>query len=69
MTQERWDELAKKLDLEDISEEEAREFHAALLEQREQAIIEKDKATLAILGAGIVFTEWQPWEMELRQRK
>ena len=68
MTQERWDELAGKLHREEISEEEAREFLAALLERREQAIREKDTATLVILGAGIAFTEWQLKEMERREQ-
>ena len=69
MTQERWDELARKLDMEQLSEEETREFHAALLERREQAIQEKDTATLVIVGAGIAFTEWQLKEKELREQK
>ena len=69
MAQERWDELARKLDKEVLTEEEAREFHAALLERREQAIQEKDTATLVIVGAGIAFTEWQLKEKELREQK
>ena len=68
MTQERWDELARKLDDEQLSKEEAEEFHAALLERREQAIREKDTATLVILGAGIAFTEWQLKEMDARKK-
>ena len=68
MTQERWDELARKLDKEELCEEEAREFHTALLERREQAIREKDTATLVILGARIAFTEWQLKEMKVRNK-
>ena len=64
MKQERWDELAVKLHREEISEEEAREFLAALLEKREQAIREKDAATLVIVGAGIAFTQWRLGETE-----
>ena len=64
MKQERWDELAVKLHREKITEEEAREFLAALLERREQAIRERDTATLVILGAGITFTQWQLGETE-----
>ena len=67
MKQERWDELVKKLDMEQLSEDEAKELYAALLERREQAIQEKDTATLLILGAGIAFTEWQLKEKELRE--
>ena len=69
MSQERWDELARKLDLEEISADEAKEFHAALLEKREQAIREKDTATLVIVGAGIAFTEWQIKELDDRKKK
>ena len=71
MKQERWDELAGKLHREEISEEEAREFLAALLEKREQAIREKDPATLVIVGAGITFTQWRLGETEwqLKQKE
>ena len=71
MKQERWDELAGKLHREEISEEEAREFLAALLEKREQAIREKDPATLVIVGAGIAFTQWRLGETEwqLKQKE
>lgn len=76
MKQGRWDELAGKLHREEISEEEAREFLAALLEKREQAMREKDAATLLIVGAGIAFTQWQlgetEWQLkekELREQK
>ena len=71
MTQERWDELAGKLHREEITEEEAREFLAALLEKRDQAIKEKDAATLVIVGAGITFTQWRLGETEwqLKQKE
>ena len=59
MKQERWDELAIKLHKEQITEDEAQEFLAALLKREEQAMREKDPATLVIVGAGIAFTEWQ----------
>ena len=69
MSQHRWDELAGKLHREEISEEEAREFLAALLERREQAILEKDTATLVILGAGITFAKWRLGETEWQLRE
>ena len=73
MTQERWDELAGKLHREEITEEEAREFLAALLERREQAIQEKDTATLVILGAGITFTQWRlgetEWQLQQKEKE
>ena len=54
-----------------ITEEEAREFLAALLERREQAILERDTATLVILSAGITFAKWRLGETEwqLRERE
>ena len=73
MKQERWDELAKKLHKEEISEKEAREFLAALLEKREQAIRERDAATLSIVGAGIAFTQWQlgetEWQLQQKEKE
>ena len=71
MAQDRWDELAGKLHREEITEEEAREFLAALLERREQAILERDTATLVILSAGITFAKWRLGETEwqLRERE
>lgn len=73
MKQERWDELAEKLHREEISEEEAREFLAALLEKREQAIREKDPATLVIVGAGIAFTQWRlgetEWQLQQKEKE
>ena len=73
MAQERWDELAGKLHREEITENEAREFLSALLERREQAIREKDTATLVILGAGITFTRWQlgesEWQLQQKEKE
>ena len=73
MKQERWDELAGKLHREEITEEEAREFLAALLEKREQAIREKDAATLVIVGAGITFTQWclgeTEWQLKQKEKE
>ena len=73
MTQGRWDELAGKLHREEITEDEAREFLAALLERQEQAIREKDTATLVILGAGITFAKWRlgesDWQLQQKERE
>ena len=69
MKQERWDELADKLHKEDLSDDEAEEFLAALLKREEQAREEKDLAALAILGPGIILTKWQLKEKELRESK
>ena len=73
MKQERWDELAGKLHREEITEDEAREFLAALLERREQAIREKDPATLSIVGAGIAFTQWRlgetEWQLQQKEKE
>ena len=73
MTQERWDELAGKLHREEITEEEASEFLAALLERRKQAIREKYKATPVILGAGITFAQWRlgetEWQLNQKERE
>ena len=44
------DELAGKLHREEITEEEAREFLAALLERREQAIREKGHSDAGDIG-------------------
>ena len=68
MKQERWDELAEKLHNEELSDEEAQEFLAALLRREEQALEEKDLAALAILGPGIILTKWQLKEKELREQ-
>ena len=69
MQQERWNELADKLHQQELSDEEAEEFLAALLRREEQAREEKDIAALAILGPGIILTRWQLKEKELRERK
>ena len=69
MEQERWNELTYKLHKDELSDEEAEEFLAALLKRQEQAREEKDKAALAILGPGILLTRWQLKEKELREQK
>ncbi len=69
MKQERWNELADKLHQQEISDDEAEEFLAALLKREEQAREEKDLAALAILGPGILLTKWQLKEKELREQK
>ena len=69
MQQERWNELTRKLQLDELSDDEAEEFLAALLKREEQAREEKDRATLAILDPGIVLTKWRLKEKELRERK
>ena len=69
MKQERWNELADKLHKEELSDNEAEEFLAALLKREEQAREEKDLAALAILGPGIVLTKWRLKEKELREQK
>lgn len=67
MKQERWNELTNKLAQEEISYDEAEEFLAALLKRREQAIAEKDAATLVLLGHGIVMARWRLKQEELRE--
>ena len=69
MEQERWNELTFKLHKDELSDDEAEEFLAALLKREEQAREEKDVATLAILGPGIILTKWQLKEKELREQK
>ena len=69
MKQERWNELADKLHKEELSDDEAEEFLAALLKREEQAREEKDLAALAVLGPGIILTKWQLKEKELREQK
>lgn len=69
MKQERWDELALKLHKEQITEDEAREFLAALLKREAQAMREKDTATLVVVGAGIAFTEGQLKEKEREKKR
>ncbi len=69
MKQERWNELADKLHREELSDQEAEEFLAALLKREEQARDEKDIAALAILGPGIILTKWQMKQKELREQK
>ena len=69
MKQERWNELADKLAQDELSDDEAEEFLAALLKREEQARKEKDRATIAILGHGIVLTKWKLKEKELREQK
>ena len=68
MKQERWNELADKLHRQELSDDEAEEFLAALLRREEQARDEKDIAALAILGPGILLTKWQLKEKELREQ-
>lgn len=69
MKQERWNELTHKLHKDELSDDEAEEFLAALLKREEQARDEKDIAALAILGPGIILTRWQLKEKELREQK
>ena len=69
MKQERWNELAYKLHKDELSDDEAEEFLAALLKREEQAREEKDVPALAILGPGIILTTWQLKEKELREQK
>ena len=69
MKQERWNELTYKLHKDELSDDEAEEFLAALLKRQEQARVEKDVAALAILGPGIILTKWQLKEKELREQK
>ena len=69
MKQERWEELADKLNREELSDDEAEEFLAALLKREEQAREERDLAALAILGPGIILTKWQLKVKELREQK
>ena len=68
MKQERWNELADKLALDEISDDEAEEFLAALLKREEQAREEKDLAALAVLGPGIILTKWKLKEKELQEQ-
>ena len=69
MEQERWNELAYRLHKDELSDDEAEEFLAALLKREEQARDEKDRAALAILDHGIILTKWQLKKKELRERK
>ena len=69
MEQKRWNELAYKLHKDELSDDEAEEFLAALLKREEQAREEKDVAALAILGPGIILTKWQLKQKELREQK
>ena len=69
MIQERWNELSYKLHKDELSDNEAEEFLAALLKREEQARDERDTATLAILGPGIILTKWQLREKELRESR
>ena len=69
MKQERWNELADELHKDELSDDEAEEFLAALLKREEQAREERDLAALAILGPGIILTRWQLKEKELRESK
>ena len=69
MKQERWNELTDKLTVDELTDDEAAEFLAALLKREEQARKEKDRATLAILGPGIILTKWQLKEKEIREQK
>ena len=69
MLQERWDELLTKLEMDEISDDEAEELLAALLKRREQAKEEDDVVTSMLLGPGIVLTKWKLREKELRERK
>ncbi len=69
MKQERWNELTYKLHKDELSDDEAEEFLAALLKREEQAREEKDLPALAILGPGIILTKWQLKEKELREQK
>lgn len=69
MKQERWNELTNKLAQEEISYDEAEEFLAALLKRREQAIAEKDAATLVLLGHGIVMARWRLKQEELQETR
>ena len=68
MEQERWNELTYKLHKDELSDDEAEEFLAALLKREEQAKEEKDLAALVILGPGIILTKWQLKEKELREQ-
>ena len=68
MKQERWNELADKLSRDEISDDEANEFLAALLKREEQAREEKDLAALVILGSGIVLAKWKLKEKELQEQ-
>ncbi len=68
MKQERWNELADKLNQNELLDNEAEEFLVALLKREEQAIKEKDAFALAILGPGIVLTKWKLKEKELREQ-
>ena len=69
MLQERWDELIKKLERNDLPDDEAEELLAAFLKRREQAVDEEDTETIMLLGHGIVLTKWQLKEKELREQK
>ena len=69
MEQERWNEFSEKLHREELSDEEAEEFLAALLKREGQAREEKDLAALAIIGPGNMLTKWQLKEKELREQK
>ena len=69
MEQESWNEFSEKLHREELSDEEAEGFPAALLKREEQAREEKDLAAPAILGPGIILTKWQLKEKELREQK
>ena len=68
MKQERWIELTNRLVQQEISDDEAEEFLAALLKREEQARKEKDVATLAVLDHGIVLARWQLKQKELREQ-
>ena len=69
MKQERWNELTNKLVQETLSDDEAKEFLAALLKREEQAKNEKDLGALAVLEHGIVLTQYRLREKEPQVRR
>ncbi len=69
MPKERWNELCQKLELDDLSDGEARELHDAVIQRHKQAREENEAAAMESLGTAKIFTEFRIRDVTRKRRE
>ena len=69
VSQNRWDELCQKLELDDLSDGEAKELHEAVVQRYEQAREEDDTEAAESLSTAKIFTEARIRDASSKHRK
>ena len=69
VSQNRWDELCQKLELDDLSDREARELHEVVVQRYEQAREEDDAEAVESLSIARIFAEARIRDATRKRRK